>query len=601
MSIYLVVLPKKESQAPSLEKLLNTVAVNYSDLLNDFDYKHYISMPDNPYHSGSVLVWDRIDPAAFFYKSSGGVWAVSSSTNVSQSIVDQITRRGGELHYLKPVWGHYTVVRAEMYLSQFQAWNTIPAIEAIHYSEDDNYIYISNRPLPIALAMSQGVVEEIKMNESFLAEYLAFGYSISSDTIYNSVKILLPNQMINIKNGSLRFEPKPFGMSSKLPVKHTQEAAAEHLKSALENSMKRSISNMRGDKIQLRMSGGKDSRLCTLLAQPYHEKFFSVNFGDLSEMETKLSAIICDYTNIPLEITSPKLMPGKTIREKVERLLLHSDGILPSEPHTSVYLGSDPRTSNESIMMGQWPLFKGGYAKTMQNDESLLKTKLVGIIFPILKDVEHDKFENQIISWFDLVESSSNLEKLYIFSRSFRSGRWMQGSVALCSRDADVLFPISDSEVTVIADALTMFEKVSQVTLYTVMNTIDNYITHLPLANSGWPAGTRKIIENSFPYGATTNIQDKLEELEGQTKYIEGDYISTMSDEIIFEIAFEIVNSTRYRSYKNILENNFIKSIESCAKSKILIPVNMHKRIFKSAVWRLYVADVWLSERWLKG
>ncbi len=600
MSVYLVVLPKNESKDPSLESLLNTVAVNYSDLFSGFNYKHHIHMSDNPYKSGSLIIWDRIDPASFFYKNGDGVWVISSSTNVSKSIAEQVTRRGGELHYIKPVWGHYTVTRAELYLSQFQAWNTVPAIEAIHYSEDDNYIYISNRPLPIALAMSQGVTEEIKMNESFLAEYLAFGYSISSDTIYNNVKILLPNQMINIKNGLMRFQNKPFGMSSKLPVEHSQEEASEHLKSALENSMKRSISNMRGNKIQLRMSGGKDSRLCILLAKPYKDKFFSVTFGKLGEEETELSAIICDYVGIPLEITSPKLIPGNSIREKVAKIILYSDGILPSEPHTSIYLGSDPRTDNESIMMGQWPLFKGGYANTMKNDQEVLKSKLTSIIFPILKAEDYQKFKKQLLNWFDMEEANNNLEKLYLFSRTFRSGRWMQGSVALYSRDADILYPISDSEVTVVSDSLTMFEKVSQITLYSVISTFDDYITNLPLANSVWPVGTKNFIEKESTGISQIDLHKEFELLKNKPRYVEKKYISSWDDNVIFDIAKEIVNSVRYKKYEEILNNDFVLAIIKAASSELYLPLGMQKRHFKSAIWRLYVADVWLSESWLK-
>lgn len=263
MSVYLVVLPKKDSEELNHKDLLNKTAFEYSELFKDVGYKPYIFISDNPYKSGSVVIWDRIDPNSFFYKNSDGVWAVSSSVNTSQSIVENMARRGGKLNYLEPVWGHYTVVRAEMYLSQFQAWNTVPAIEAIHYSEDNDYIYISNRPLPIALAMNQAITKEIQMNEDFLSEYLAFGYSISGSTIYKHVKILLPDEMLNVKNGLLSFQSKPDGMSSKFSENHTQEDAKEHLKSALERSMQRSISNMRGEKIQLRMSGGKDSRLCS--------------------------------------------------------------------------------------------------------------------------------------------------------------------------------------------------------------------------------------------------------------------------------------------------------------------------------------------------
>lgn len=597
MSVYLVVLPKIESKDASLENLLNTVAVNYSGLFSNIDYKHHINMSDNPYKSGSSILWDRIDPASFFHKNSNGVWVVSSSTNVSKNIAEQTTRRGGELLYLKPVWGHYTVVRTEMYLSQFQAWNTVPAIESIHYAEDDNYIYVSNRPLPIALAMSKGVIKEVIFNTDFLAEYLAFGYSITGNTTYKGVKILHPNKMLNVIRGHISFKDAPLFIESTLPVEHTQEEAQQHLRLALENAMKRSISNMRGRQIQLRMSGGKDSRLCALLAQPYKSKFFAVNFGKMEEEETDLSAIICNYVNIPLEITSPKLISGNSIKEKVENLLILSDGILPSEPHTAIYVGSEPRTDNESIMMGQWPLFKGGYANSMKNDEKVLKEKLTSIVYPIFKKTHYAYFQNYILDWMDQTSASSNLEKLYLFSRTFRSGRWLQSNVALLSRDADVLYPISDAEVTAVSDALTMFEKVSQSVLYSVMNSMDNYITHLPLANSRWPAGINASTGDKLN---DATIEDLSKKLEIPPKYVTREYISAMSDKTICELAKQIQNSIRLEDYKEILSCDFIEAVSKSALGTIEPPSNMHLRSFKSAIWRLFIADVWLLENWLK-
>lgn len=597
MSVYLVVLPKNESKDPSLESLLNTVAVNYSDLFSGFNYKHHIHMSDNPYKSGSLIIWDRIDPASFFYKNGDGVWVISSSTNVSKSIAEQVTRRGGELHYIKPVWGHYTVTRAELYLSQFQAWNTVPAIESIHYSEDDDYIYVSNRPLPIALAMSKGVTKDVVFNTDFLAEYLAFGYSITGNTTYKGVKILHPNKMLNVIHGRLSFKDAPLFTKSTLPVKHTQEEAQQHLKFALESAMKRSIDNMRGDRVQLRMSGGKDSRLCTLLALPYKSKFFAVNFGKMGEEETDLSAIICDYVDISLEITSPKLMSGDSIKEKAEKILMLSDGILPSEPHTAIYVGSEPRSDNESIMMGQWPLFKGGYANSMKNDENILKEKLTNIIYPIFEKTHYEYFQNYILDWVDQTSASSHLEKLYLFSRTFRSGRWLQSSVALLSRDADVLYPISDAEVTAVSDALTMFEKVSQNTLYSVMNSMDSYITHLPLANSRWPAGTK---DSTYEKFNDTTIEYLYEKLKNPPKYISREYISAMSDETICELARQILNSPRLSDYEKILNPEFIEALSKSISDVIQSPPNMHLRNFKSAIWRLFIADVWLSKTWLK-
>ncbi|MBO1530418.1 hypothetical protein J3492_04220 [Psychrobacter sp. F1192] len=600
MSVYLVILPKDELNP---KQLIEKVAGSYLGLFPNVGYKTHNYIADNPSTSGSSVIWDRIDPSSSIYKSKkDGTWVVSSGINVSKSISENVVRRGGEVYYVEPVWGHYTVVRAEMYLSQFQAWNTVPAVEAIHYAQDESFIYISNRPLPIALAISRGSIDSIKMNQDFLSEYLAFGYSLTGNTIYEGVKILPADKMLNVKNGSISLQNKPSGMHSNLPLKRSQSEGAYYLKDALENSMKRSIDNMRGDKVQLRMSGGKDSRLCALLAKPYSQKFYSVNFGDLKEMETKLSVVISSYLNMPIEVTSPELMPGSSIRHKVQNQILMSDGILPSEPHTSIYLGSNPKTKNESIMLGQWPLFKGGYANSMRNSENSLKSKLISIIFPILNSVEQSKFEDLLLGWFENQESSSNLEKLYLFSRLFRSGRWMQGSFALYSRDADVLLPISDSQVTAASDTLSMYEKVSQISLYSVMDSMDSIITNMPLANSNWPVAVRDLI-NSYPQQssqASSYFDNKNKEIENSSMYITRDYISAMSDKVIIDIAKEIVESPRFDVYAEKLNKYFINSVKNFASGESSTPNHMQIRIFKSAVWRLYVADVWLSLNWLK-
>ncbi len=604
MSVFLAVIPKNIENKVDEDQvsILDKISASYTEIFKDVTYLTCKLHGTGSSNSGHVLIWDRIDPKSLFScNEQEGIWTVSSSMNVSKSVIDNVSRRGGRLQYINPVWGHYTVLRAEYHMNQFQAWNTIPALEAINFAEDNNFIYISNMPLAIALAIAKGETRKIQLNEEFLSEYLAFGYSLSGNTGFKDVYILPPTQMLNIKNGVIAFEPSPSGLHTILPEKHSEEEGAEHLLFALKNSMERSISQMRGQKIQLHMSGGKDSRLCALLAQPYNKNFYSVTFGQLGELESSIAAVISDKVGIPIEITSARLSEGKTLRQKVASTVRYTDGILPSEPHLSLFIRTIPKTENESIMEGQWPLFKGGEVKRMKKKEDRIKQTLLKIPLPILNSNEMAYYSKFLMNWYLNVEAKTNLEKLYLFSREFRSGRWLQGNVAMFSRHTDVLYPICDSEVTAVTDALTLVEKVSQTTLYYVMDSLNSNITHLPLANSKWPAHTNSKVEKFLIEKPVKNIYDEFSNIKIKPNFVNQESIDSLSLDVIAEISRDILDSEKFLSYAKILNENFIDALIKASSGIISPPMDMPDKLFKSAIWRLFVADVWLSKIWLES
>lgn len=604
MSVFLAVIPKDVESLSHTKhnRILEKVSNTYSELFKEVKYKYSkLSFEKFP-NTGNIILWDRVDPNSLFCCSEEqNVWTVSSSMNVSESILHNVSRRGGDLQYINPVWGHYTVLRAEYHMNQFQAWNTIPALEAINFAEDDNFVYVSNMPLTIALAMAEGDARNIKLNEDYISEYLAFGYSLSGKTGFKDVYVLPPTQMLNVNKGTISFERSPSGLNAALSENHSQEEGAEHLLLALQNSMKRSISQMRGEKIQLHMSGGKDSRLCALLAQPYNEKFYSVTFGQLGETESSVAAIISDKVGIPIEITSPKLSEGKNLKQKVASTIRYTDGILPSEPHLSLFIRTMPKTENESIMEGQWPLFKGGAVKNMRKKEIRIKQTLLNIPLPILNSHEMDSHNAFLLHWYSNVKAKTNLEKLYLFSREFRSGRWLQGNVAMFSRHTDVLYPICDSEVTAVSDALTLVEKVSQTTLYDVMNSLSPGITHLPLANSKWPAHTNNKAEEFLSKSTQIDIRNEFSNLKRKPNLVHQESIESLSVNIISEISRSIIDSKNFLDYTKILNENFIESLRKASGGIMSPPLDMPDKLFKSAIWRLFVVDVWLSKSWLES
>lgn len=602
MSIYLVIIPKSKSEvsvSEGLRELIDKVSKEYSRRVERFGYKfHSLDYLGSDYEN-VALVWDQLNPSDYFFKNKD-LWVLTSGMALPGEIAQKVVRRGGRVQYADPVWGHYTVVRNELNMGQLQAWGTVPAIEGVNYGEDEDFIFISNRPFPIALALAKGVSKSIRLNYEFAIEYLAFGYSVTGNTGFEGVSILHPDKMMKVDNGKISFGESPLIANVGLLPGYSFEEGVDALLCALQNSMERAVKQLRGEKIQLRMSGGKDARLCAQLTKPYKNIFTGVTFGKPGELESSIAAIVSCNLGIELDITSPQAIPLPSFQERVERVLDLSDGILPSEPHTSIYEGANPASKAEGIMLGQWPLFKGGYAKRMRYSDHAVREKLQSIISPFVVGPGLKKYRAYIDSWLSSQGSQNTIEKLYLFSRQFRSGRWLQGNVALYSKDADVLYPLSDSEVASVSDALSIFDKVSQKTLFFVMERLDKRIARLPLGGDDWPFSLGEGRGEPAWYGLSDEqiVHAEVKRLVGSPNFKQVDYVESLSFNVISEISKLILCSDKIFYYKSILRDDFVIFMEKAAGGEVDIPDGNSLRACGSFLWRLYVLDVWFKQRW---
>src|SRR5699024_11105473 len=78
------------------------------------------------------------------------------------------------------------------------------------------------------------------------------------------------------------------------------------------------------------------------------------------------------------------------------------------------------------------------------------------------------------------------IEKLYLFAREFRSGRYLHAHIAQYSGSSMIAYPIADAEVGAVCDALTMYEKVSEKSLFGALQRIWPEVMRVPLDRSRW-------------------------------------------------------------------------------------------------------------------
>lgn len=611
MAIFLLAIPKRldldtdpGSRKSRAEEVLGTAFETYRDLVGN----HYSNQPEVVHPgsdaSASILIWKR-EAESNSVKSKKDWWAFSSGQDVADEILNNVARRGSSLEYVKPVWGSYLSVFGERYVNCLTVWNTLPALETAHYAENEEYVFVSNRPLLTAVAVASGDIEAVGLSESYLNQYLLFGFNLDSASPFEGVQTLNADLALQIRNGNLSLLPVPAGLTSDLPKFHSEVEGALALQNALSDASARAFKGFSGNGVQLRMSGGKDSRLLLGLLKDRGLPVYGLTFGRPTDEETRVAQQLCREAEVPLEITAPKPVGEESLAGKIDRTILLSDGLPASEPHTSLYEGSSPKKPGDAITLGQWPLMKGGQAKKFSYTDEALYAALKRQSAWIVSEELETWYEDFLDSWTETVPVNSGVEYLYLFARNFRSGRWLQAHINLYERDAYIAYPIADSEVAAVSDALSMTEKVSQRTLFSALGGIWPEALEIPLSNRGsW-----KFELN----GANPALgYDTYEARNGEIpEFVSGDdmFVDPVLDtyrakeyteSLARELAKELLESPHAAYLKNKVKPEFWAIIEEFPDGTLRVPESSSRREMIKFIWRLYVANRWLTKDWMR-
>lgn len=608
MAIFLLAVPKTPGlDAEARMKAAKTVLSESFDAYSELVGNHYESEPEIKHPGGgasaSILVWKRTSEQNSV-QTKKDWWAFTAGQDVAEEILQEVARRGKALEYVEPVWGSYLSVFGERYVDCVTVWNTIPALETAHFAETDEFTFVSNRPLLVAMALAGGDVSKIELSDSYLNQYLLFGFNIDDTSPFQGVSTLNADTALQIRNGRKSIIPVPNGLKSSLPKFHSEVEGALALQNALTDAATRAFKDFKGDGVQLRMSGGKDSRLLLGMMRDLGVPVYGLTFGRPTDEETRVAQLLCREANVPLEITAPKSSPESTVAEKVDRTIVMSDGLPASEPHTSLYEGSSPRKPGDAIALGQWPLMKGGQAKKFSYSDETLYAALKRQSAWIVGEELESWYDEFLDSWTEDTPVNAGIEYLYLFARNFRSGRWLQAHINLYDRDAYIAYPIADSEVAAVSDALSMTEKVSQRTLFSALGGIWPEALEIPLSNKGsWKFETTGA-NPALGYDTYDARHAEIPEyVPGEDMFVDPaldtyrakEYTETLGR----ELARELIDSPHAEILKAKVKPEFWSAIADFREGTLQIPENSSRREMLKYIWRLYVANRWLAKDWM--
>ncbi|MFJ2351664.1 hypothetical protein [Glutamicibacter sp. NPDC087673] len=536
------------------------------------------------------------------FVSKGDFWTISSDPSSSHNVHSNLRLIGGSLEYQQPVWGTYSAVFGDRYINRLFAWNTTPALEPIHYSSKFGFHFISNRPILIALALAQVSGRGVALSYSYLLEYLNYGYSLAGNTPFEDVLCLPINKTLKIKDGRLSLTEFPRGLVPDFSFDHDLNEGGEALANALLESTTDAVDALKDPRVQLRLSGGKDSRMLLGALKRTNANVRAVTYGTNSDLETHLASTLASMSGIKHFIGRPSFVPGNTTKARVRNVLSDCLGIPPSEAHLSQYKGSAPEFPGEAISLGQWPLWKGGMAKLLRNTTEYVNLMLAKQSSGILLDayqIEHDDFLSR---WSKNVSASSELEKLYLFAREFRSGLYMQSHVNHYSQDAKLLYPISDMRVTSICDRLSMAEKVSEKALFVALKKIWPESLNYSFHGSSWrfESGGADPVLSGDSYVHRMKMVDlspaKIEERTADSVPGEG---GELSKPIVADLCRELVELENWKFVSCHLQSDFVQNVVLVAAGEEQKYSEIHRE-FAKYVWRVFTACVWFSGSWIR-
>jgi hypothetical protein len=602
LTLFLVAIPTADRDLPAspdspdrMRDRLARVAAGFAPLLGP-DYEPTPAIEDPAQGRAAVLTWRRRGDAGVAL-AQGDHWSVTAGSAVDADLRASVRRRAGRLVYDRPVWGQYATVWGERYADRVTAWNTVPALEAIHWGEAGGYVFVSNRPLLVALGAVAGARSAVQLSTDYLTEYLLYGYSVRGQTPFAGVHTIPVNRALQVHRGRAGLVDIPAGLEGPLPVEHTAEDGVDALAGALTSAMDRTLNDLQGRPLQLRMSGGKDSRLLLGLLRERDVDVQAVTFGRSTDPDVRLAQWLTEGTNTPHSHRLPDLAPAETLCGQVALTIAAGGGIPASEPHTARYRAADPQRPGEAIMLGQWPLTKGGMAKRMRYPQGAIWATVRKQGGALLNQGAREEADAWLHQWFTDVPAVNDLEKLYLFAREFRSGRYLHAHIAQFSGEAKIAYPISDAEVAAVCDALTMGEKVSERALFGALERVWPDVMAVPLDRSVWrfESGGPDPDYSGPHYEARST---PLPEVAAEPEAV--DRPSEFSTKLTVQLAREITASDRRDLFASLLDAPVWEALRTAAsRGEVVVPEGMVRMELVKYFWRVYVADIWLSRQWL--
>lgn len=543
-----------------------------------------------------------------FHRVRKGRWTVATSPNVVDEILAHVTSKTGKLRYESPVWGSYATLVGDKGTDRVYGWTTVPSLETLHYGQTENFIAVSNRPLLAALALNEGSPHQIQLNDKYALEYLNFGYSVSGVTPFQGVSTLPPRSCLQIAGGALSIGAAPEEPDFTIEEsKDRWSKGVPELVSAFESSIQRSVRNRSTDSIQLRLSGGLDSRLMLGLLREVDEiELTAVTQGNKNSQEVMVAAELAERAKVSHLVVIPSPIDPNSWIESLAGGIRESQGMIPSESLVAPYKSAAPLSPGENLVAGQWPLFKGVLDKAANNSLDRVRSTFSRLDAQMLNHDLNAYTQRVFDEWISTVGALSNLELLYMHGYDLRSSRYLQPHNIQIDRESQVMYPFCDSEVVAVARSLPTINRMQNISAFLALREIWEESLKVPHAyGKGFRFESNKPLDGvSGPDYAARHSDPRPFDGPIWKQSENGPEFDRYFTNPIGSTATWITQQNGWKDLKNLLSDEFSTSVERVAGSSpdaitMLFPVRAGRKTFNLRLQRVALVMLWRTKGWL--
>lgn len=611
MSILLAIIPRsnrvKTATSVSDGRLINKI----SSVLGPKYFTEPVVLNDATRDGGVVIVWNA-ESGNRNPDTRAGVWTACSSQGFASKLRNGVKTQNGRLSVDPEIGGSYMALWGNKGSGRIFAWSTPPAIEPVYYASDRENIYISNRPLPIAFALTAGRPEILEIDENYVREYLNYGFSISTASPFKGISVLMPRTCLSVWRGKIQILDEPdFGQVELQPAGDSRETGSVELASSLKRATSRLIEQQPEKGVQLRLSGGKDSRLMLGLLNLIPDcKVTAVTQGDAESVQVKVAAELAGLAGIDFIATAPNMTVKTSIIQSCETTIFQSSGLIPSEPTIAPFSAPDPLELGEFLAAGEWPLFKGYLERTSDRSMESVERLLSGSSKYILNSDGNYLTDSALDEWKASLPVFSSYEMLYYYGRDIRAARYQHAKTAQIDTQSTVFYPFLDTEVVKVSDALPVVNRRNHYSMFTALRDIWPESFSVPFAGNEGFRFERFASTRSFSVGFQGGNQRPPRAYEGEIKQFSQRphaIDSTFYYSPISASANFIVTSGEWSYLSKFLDSSFASRIQEWAQKTSDRGLDgagntrKEQKETKIKVWRILMLVLWLRRRWLKS
>lgn len=324
-------------------------------------------------------------------------------------------------------------------------WSTRPGLRSIAFGESSELIVAGTRPRLVARILQD--FGRARLDTSYVLSSLV-GWSLDDRTPYEGVTLIAVDEMLCVSDGRCK--------TSRVPTPPFERRAFSPL--ALEtlryrHALRRAVQPLSEvDGFELRLSGGKDSRL---VAAALHESGIvpstAICHGIPGEWETPVAERVAKALGWSIHFPVPEFGSLGGMLATVRQNLTLADGFLATEPLQAPYPSygiSGER--GHGLVLGHIELQRGGWASSLKVslDDALayarrrVTPQAKCCVPPLAKAAQ-----NLVQDYAGTLKLRVDAEYLYWINYRFRVCRWLTSHYLLHSNELLPVYPLLDERV----------------------------------------------------------------------------------------------------------------------------------------------------------